>query len=151
MKSQRGAWLNLILLDHANNDVAEARRLYDVLDQNLVSENHDQWNKDSDDEDSSCYEKGSKAYHQNALGHSVEEFHRAAVAVAGAETYQIGLEIRVNIESNPDNGAARWSALFRAVEEMAAHDGLSYEDELDIYQHGIDWFHVCAVTWSKWQ
>jgi len=150
MKSQRGGKTNLILLAHAKGNAKEAERLYDLLDQNLKVENHSLYNKDSDDEDSGCYDDGSREYHRDVHEHAVVDFHNAAVAVAGADTYQIGLQIRANIANYPVNGTAIWNALFRCVEEMAAYDGRSYEDELDIYQSGIGRLKTYAGIWKKW-
>jgi hypothetical protein len=153
MRAQRGAKTNLILLAHAKNNVTEARRLYDDLDKYLVVENHDLWNKDSEHENTTSpndpYDNGSRDYHRNVLGHSVTEFHYWAVQVAGADTYLIGQQIRANIANNPMNGAARWNALFRCVDEMAAYDGISYEDELETYEDAISWFLDCSWVWQK--
>ena len=135
--SQRGEKLNLILLSHANGDAVEAKRLYDLLDKKVHVKTHATFNKDSDDADASCYDDGSRDYHNDSHGHTILDFHRAAVAVAGADTYQVGLMMRNNIVNNPQLGPAVWSNLFRCVEEMAAYDGMSYDDELSIYRDGI--------------
>jgi hypothetical protein len=135
MKSQRGGKMNLILLEHASGDATEAARLYDLLDQNMKVENHDVYNKDSID--SNSYTGANQDVHEDAHGHTVVDFHKAAYALAGADTYQVGVQIRANIVNNPQLGAARWDALFRCVEEMAAYDGKTYQDELDTYQTAI--------------
>lgn len=150
MKAQRGDRLNLILLSHAKGGVSEAMRLYDVLDRNLRVENHARYNKDSADSNDWCYADGSAEYHQDSHGHTVLDFHRAAVAVAGAETYQIGLQIRNNILNNPQLGSQVWGQLFRCVEEMAAYDGISYEDELDIYRSAIGRLKTYAGIMGRW-
>lgn len=135
--SQRGEKLNLLLLAHTGGDVSEAKRLYDILDAKIHVKNHATFNKDSDREEAACYDDGSREYHNDIHGHTILDFHRAAMAVAGAETYQLGLQLRKNVENSPALGPAVWSRLFHCVEEMAAYDGLSYDDELSIYKDGI--------------
>lgn len=151
MRSQRGVRLNLILLDHANGNESEAMRLYDVLDQSLLVEKHALWNKDSNDWNDSCYGDGSGDHHWDADGHTVVDFHAEAVRVASADTYQLGLQIRDNILNNPAQGSEAWGRLFRCVEEMAAYDGISYEDMLDTYQDAIGRVETYAGIIGIWE
>jgi hypothetical protein len=150
-KAQRGGRRNLILLKHAGGDAEQAGVLYDRLDERMKIENHSLWNKDSDHLADSTYDDANKAAHRDSHGHNVADFHEAAFQLAGTETYQLGLQTRLNIENNPRQGAAAWSRLFDCVSEMAAGDGISYEDELLNFKHGIWRFHTYASLWFKWR
>jgi hypothetical protein len=149
MKSQRGGKMNLVLLEHAGGDTAEATRLYDLLDQNLKVENHGLYNKDSID--SNSYTSEDQDLHEDAHGHTIVDFHKAAYAVAGADTYQVGLQIRANIVNNPQLGAAKWDTFFHCVEEMAAYDGKTYQDELDTYQTAVWRLKTYADVLAIWE
>ncbi|MDD5645744.1 MAG: hypothetical protein PHW86_01070 [Candidatus Bipolaricaulis sp.] len=151
MTSQRGEKLNLILLQHAGGNAAEARRLYDILDGRLAVEKHSLWNKDSDDLDDGCYDDGSREHHQDAHGHTVVDFHAEAFRVASADTYQLGLQMRNNIVNAPELGPEVWGRLFRCVEEMAAYDGVSYADMLETYQDAIGRLETYAGVMGKWK
>ncbi|MBU1048508.1 hypothetical protein KKG90_00655 [Candidatus Bipolaricaulota bacterium] len=151
MRSQRGERLNLILLDHANGNESEAMRLYDILNETLVVENHDLWNKDSNDWNDNCYGEGSGEHHRDDDGHTVVDFHAEAVRVASADTYQLGVRIRNNIVNHPEFGQAVWAMLFGCVEEMAAYDRVSYEDFLDTYQDAIGRVETYAGIIGIWE
>lgn len=144
MKLQRGENLNLILLDHARGNVNEARRLYQVLDAHLVVKNHALWNKDSSDLGDGCYDDGSRDHHRDAAGHTVVDFHAEAVRVASAETYQLGLQIRANIVSNPDLGPAVWAQLFGCVPWMEG----SFEPS---FKSAIDRLATYSRVWGVWE
>jgi hypothetical protein len=134
-KSQRAGKLNLILLNQAGGDSTKAAALYDTLDSTLELGNHAMRHKDTDDMD--LYEDENLAYHQDAHGHTVLDFQKEAKFLAGTETYQLGLQYKLNIVNNPKLGNSVWKAQFDCVSEMAAFDGKSYEDELSDYKKGV--------------
>jgi hypothetical protein len=149
-KAQRGGKRNLILLQHAGGDKAKAEKLYDLLDQGLKVENHDKYNKDSDWSLSPAYNSGSRGFHKDSDGHDVVDFHKAADFLAGTETYQLGLQTRLNIVNNPKLGSAEWNNLFQCLSEMAAFDGKSEEKELSTYKKAIGRLRTYSTITFLW-
>ncbi|HNS51636.1 MAG TPA: hypothetical protein PKO09_10705 [Anaerolineae bacterium] len=142
MKAQRGAELNLILLQHAAGDEGEAKRQYATLDANLRiggevdgSAWHDTYGKDWDVENN--YDEKALDAHRDEHNHTVLDYFEEAKFLAGTETYQLGLELKSNIVNNPELGEAAWKRLFDCVYEMAAFEGVSFEDELNEYTSSI--------------
>lgn len=148
---QRGGKLNLILLQHANGDEKEALRLYDILSAKLEVTNHDLHNKDSNDSNDWCYNDENLNYHSDSHGHNILDFHERAKDLAGIETYQRGLQLRLNILNNPNFGEPVWKHLNACVEEMAAYDGKSFEDELEIYKDAIWRLHTYGGIMGRWE
>ncbi len=149
--AQRGGKLNLILLQHAKGDEKEAKRLYDRLEKKLEVTNHDLHNKDSNDYNDWAYNDENHNYHSDNHGHNVIDFHERAKDLAGIETYQRGLQLRLNILNNPKLGEPVWKHLNTCVEEMAAYDGVSFEDELETYKDAIWRLHTYGGIMGRWE
>ncbi len=155
-KAQRGAELNLFLLEQADYDVTTAISLYHTLDIKLQlgtddpSFNwHDRYNKDS--MHILNYSSDNQSLHADADGHNIADYFDRAKFLAGTETYQLGTELRSNVLNNPQLGQAYWNRLFNCLWEMAVSEGVSPELELAEYTKSIRRLRTYSNMFNKWE